>query len=141
MEYMHAQDLEHSVEGQRVPLGAFMVEEHVNKEMDSIEERIQTKEQTELMSLKKALHHYKSQKTHLNHLNYQLVNANRMIRKYIEEINSNYVELVQVVEEAVKRRYVALKQMPNYSRKIKSYRRKCQRYRNNLVEFGGGTRN
>ena len=44
MEYMHAQDLEHFVERQGVSLGEFLVEEHVNKEMDSLDEKVQTKE-------------------------------------------------------------------------------------------------
>ena len=75
--------------------------------MDSLEERIQTMEERKHTSLTKDLHHYKPQNTHLNNLNDHLVNDNHMIRKYLEEINSNYAKLVQVVEEAVKRRKMA----------------------------------
>ena len=39
------------------------------------------------MNLKKDLHHYKAQNTHLNQLNDQLVNYNRMISQDLEEIN------------------------------------------------------
>ena len=75
--------------------------------MDSLEEIIQTMEETKLTSLTNDLHHYKPQNTHLNNLNDHLVNDNHMIRKYLEEINSNYAELVQVAEEAFKIRKMA----------------------------------
>ena len=107
MEYMHVQYLEHSIEGQGVPLGDILVEEQMNKKVHILDENLQAKEETELINLKKALHHYKAQNIHLNQLNDQLVNANRMIRQDPEEINSNYAELVQVAKEAVKRRKIA----------------------------------
>ena len=64
---------------------------------------MQNGEEIEASNLRKALHHYKILISHLNHLNDQLVNENRMIRQDLEDINSNYAELVRVIEEAVKR--------------------------------------
>ena len=60
-----------------------------------------------ITSLRKDLHHYKGQNTHLNKLNDQCMSENHIIRKDIEEINVNYAELVQVAEEAVKRRKIS----------------------------------
>ena len=57
MEYMHAQDLEHFIERQGVPLGEILVEEQVNKKMDILDEKLQAKEETKLMNLRKYLHH------------------------------------------------------------------------------------
>ena len=107
MEYIHVQNLENYVEGQGVPLGEILVEEQVNGKMDIFDEKLQAKEETELMNIRKYLHHYKDQNTHLNQLNDHLVNSNLMTRKDIEEINSNNAKLVQVAEEAVKRRKMA----------------------------------
>ena len=44
--------------------------------MDILDENLQAKEEIELTTLRKDLHHYKAQNTHLNQLNDQLVNSN-----------------------------------------------------------------
>ena len=75
--------------------------------MDSLDEIMQTKEEKEITSIRKTLHHYKAQNTHLNQLNYQLMSENRMIRQELEEINENYAKMVQVAEEEVKRRNIS----------------------------------
>ena len=72
--------------------------------------KVQREEETEVSNLRKALHHYRAQNSHLNHLNDQLVNANRMIRQDLEDINANYVELVRVTVEVVKRRKTAMEE-------------------------------
>ena len=95
------------------------------------------------MNLKKDLHHYKAQNTHLNQLNENLVNSNHMISKYIEEINSNYAELVQVAEEAAKRRKMSQEtngKLLNYSNIINNFRRKFQLWRKSSVDFEEGLR-
>ena len=76
----------------------------MNQNGDTSEDSLRVEENTEIMNLQKALRHYKTQNSHLNHFNDQLVQANRRLREDLEEINTNYVESVQVAEEAVKRR-------------------------------------
>ena len=47
------------------------------------------------------------QNEHLNHINDQLVESNTMLKEDLQEVNLNFVELIQVSEEAVKRRKLA----------------------------------
>ena len=49
------------------------------------------------------MHHYKTHNSHLNHFNDQFVQPNQRMREDLEEINTNYVELVQVTKEVVER--------------------------------------
>ena len=49
----------------------------------------------------------KTHNSHLNDFNDKMVHTNRRLREYLEEINTNYVELVQAAEENVKRRKLA----------------------------------
>ena len=65
---------------------------------------MQNGEEEKVSNLWKSLHHYESQNSHLNNLNNQLVNANRMIK---QDLNANYAELVKVIEEALKRQKTA----------------------------------
>ena len=44
------------------------------------------------------------QNEHLNKINDQLVKANTMLKEDLQEVNQNFAELIQVSEEAVKRR-------------------------------------
>ena len=44
------------------------------------------------------------QNEHLNHINDQLVKADTMLKEDLQEVNQNFAELIQVSEEAVKRR-------------------------------------
>ena len=83
------------------------LEEHIRNEVNDLDVSMLNKEETELSCLRKALHHYKAQNSHLNHLNDQLVSPNHMIRQDLEDINANYVELVQATEEEVKRRKIS----------------------------------
>ena len=53
------------------------------------------------------MHYYKTHNSHLNLFNDQLVQANRILREDSEEINTNYAELVQAIEESMKRRKLA----------------------------------
>ena len=44
------------------------------------------------------------QNEHLNQIDDQLVKANTMLKEDLQEVNQNFPELIQVSEEAVKRR-------------------------------------
>ena len=90
MECMQVLDPKGLVEEQAISLHEVSVEEHINKQMDDLDERMKTKEETKITSLRKSLHQYKARNSHLNQLNDHLMSANRMIRQDIEEINVNY---------------------------------------------------
>ena len=66
------------------------MEEHISNEINDLHVIILSREETKLSRLRKALHDSKVQNVHFNHLNDQLVSANRMIRQDMEEINANY---------------------------------------------------
>ena len=84
-----------------------LTEEEMNECLDNSRDKLHAEEGTKMMNLMKALHHYKDKNPHLNHFNDHLVQANQISREDLEEINTNYVELVQDVEEAIKRRNLA----------------------------------
>ena len=67
-----------------------------------------------------------------------------MIMKYLKEINSNYAEFVQVVEEAVKRRKMAhetndklLKQNQELQEKVPAIEKEISRLRRRSQELDG----
>ena len=45
------------------------VEKTVNQEIDNSDENMQREEESEVSNLRKYLHHYKTQNSHINHLN------------------------------------------------------------------------
>ena len=100
MECMQVLDPKGLVE-EKFSLDEVSVGEHMNKEMDGLDERMQTKEEKEITSIRNTLHHYKAQNT-----SDHFMSENRMIRQDLEEINANYAEMVQVAEEEVKRRII-----------------------------------
>ena len=57
----------------------------------------QDKENREIEKLRR-------QNAHLHKINNQLVKENTMLKKDLKEVNQNFVELIQVLEEAMKRR-------------------------------------
>ena len=57
----------------------------------------QSKEYREIEQLRK-------QNGHLIQINDQLIRANTMLKEDLQEVNQNFVELIQVSKEAVKRR-------------------------------------
>ena len=63
----------------------------------NIMELKQDKENREIEKLRR-------QNAHLNQINDQLVKANTMLKEDLQEVNQNFAELIQVSEEAVKRR-------------------------------------
>ena len=69
MECMQVLNPKGLVEEPMISFPEVSVKEHINKEMDYMEERMQTSEQTKITSLRKALHHYKAPNSHLNQLN------------------------------------------------------------------------
>ena len=50
------------------------------------------------------IEHLRRQNGHLNQINDQLVKANTMLKQDLQEVNQNFAKLIQVSEEAVKRR-------------------------------------
>ena len=52
----------------------------------------------------KEIEHLRRKNEHLNHINDQLVESNTMLKVDLQEVNQNFAELIQVSEEAVKRR-------------------------------------
>ena len=67
-------------------------------------------------NLQRSIKQYKYQIEYLQETNEGLVNANRIFREYLEEVNSHYQELITVSKEALKRKrqtqslYTELKQ-------------------------------
>ena len=55
----------------------------------------------------KEIEQFKLQNEHINQINDSLLQANKMLKQDLQEINKNYSELAQVAEEAVKRRKIA----------------------------------
>ena len=55
----------------------------------------------------KEIEQLRRQNEHLNHINDQLVKSNTMLKEDLQEVNPNFAELIQVSEEAVKRRKLA----------------------------------
>ena len=66
-------------------------------------------EELNIESLQKKLQQYKIHNAHINETNDKMMQEKQMLKKYLQELNTNYAELVQVAEEAVKRRKVAQK--------------------------------
>ena len=79
-----------------------------------------------MKKLKKALHHYKAQNSHLNHFNDQLVSTNRRLREDLEEINTNYAKMAQPTEEVVRKRKLAQEKNEELSRKNQELQGKWQ---------------
>ena len=59
---------------------------------------------------KREIDHFRFQNEHMNQINNGLMKANMMLKQDLQEVNKNYSELVQVAEEAVKRRKVVQEQ-------------------------------
>ena len=78
----HVQDLncKDPDEENIIPLPEISVNKPISREVDGSNENMKRAEEIEVSNLIRALHHYKAQNSHLNHLNDQLVNANCMIR-------------------------------------------------------------
>ena len=62
----------------------------------------------------------------MNNLNDQLVQQNRILREDLEEIHTNYVELVQATKEDVRRRKLAQENNEELSRKNQYLQEKLQ---------------
>ena len=93
----------------------------MNQHMDTSKERLPIEENTKIINLQQGLHHYKTNNSHLDHFTDQLVQANRSLRENLEEMNTNYVELVQDVEEAMKIRKLAQtknKELSKYNQEL-----------------------
>ena len=58
----------------------------------------------------KEIEQFKLQNEHISQINGSLMQVNKMLKHDLQEINKKYLELVQVVEEAVKRRKIAKEQ-------------------------------
>ena len=54
----------------------------------------------------KEIEQVKIQNEHISQINGSLMRAKKMLKHDLQEINKNYSELVQVVEEAIKRRKI-----------------------------------
>ena len=67
---------------------------------DTVASMIQLKQSKEYREIKQL----RRQNEHLNQINDQLVKANTMLKEDLKEANHNFAELIQVSEEAVKRR-------------------------------------
>ena len=55
-------------------------------------------------NLQRSIKQYKSQIEYMHESNDRLVTTNRKLRKYLEEVNSHYQELITVSREALKRK-------------------------------------
>ena len=55
---------------------------------------------------RRAIDHFRIQNEHISQINDGLTKANMMLKQDLQEVNMNYAELIQVVEELVKRRKV-----------------------------------
>ena len=53
---------------------------------------------------KRKIDQFKIQNEHINQINDSLMQANRMLKQDLQEVNKNYSQLVQVEEEEMKRR-------------------------------------
>ena len=53
---------------------------------------------------KREIDQFKLQNEHVNQINDKLMQANRMLKQDLQEVNKNCSELVQVAKEAMKRR-------------------------------------
>ena len=73
VQYLKGKDL---AKENMVPFPEISAKKTVNQEVDNSYENMQREEETEVSNLRKALHHYKTQNSHINHMNDQLVNAN-----------------------------------------------------------------
>ena len=60
--------------------------------------------------LKKSLQYYKAQNGYLNDSNNQLMLANRRLREYLEETNSNYQGLIAYSKEVLRRKKLTQQQ-------------------------------
>ena len=79
-------------------------EKMVNEQSeDEIKEFVQGKD-------KREIDHFKIQNEHISQINDGLMKANKMLKQDLQEVNNNYAEFIQVVEEAVKRRKVMQEQ-------------------------------
>ena len=54
-------------------------------------------------NLQRSIKQYKHQIEYLHERNEGLVTANKILREYLEEVNSHYQELISVSKEALKR--------------------------------------
>ena len=79
MEDVQDLDCKNIDEENRVPFPE-ITKKTINQEVDNSDVNMRREEETNISNLKKALQHYKTQNSYLNHLNDQLVNENRMIR-------------------------------------------------------------
>ena len=59
---------------------------------------------------RKEIDHFKIQNEHISKINDGLMKANKMLKQDLQEVNNNYAEFIQVVEEAFKRRKVMQEQ-------------------------------
>ena len=61
--------MKHGLENQKVPMNEKLTREEMNQSAHSYGDILHVEERTEIMNLLKALHHYKTQNSHLNHFN------------------------------------------------------------------------
>ena len=61
----------------------------------------------------KEIEQLRRQNEHLNQINDQLVKENTMLKQYLQEVNQNFAELIQVSKEAVKRRKLVQEEKDN----------------------------
>ena len=66
--------------------------------------------------LRKYSQQYKVQNEYLNDANDNLMQANRILRGYLEEVNGHYQELIIVAKEALKRKKNAQSQIEDLTR-------------------------
>ena len=59
---------------------------------------------------KREIYHFRIQNEHISQINDGLMKENQMLKQDLHEVNKNYSELIQVAEEAVKRRKVVQEQ-------------------------------
>ena len=73
-----------------------MVDEDSEDEMKEFEQEKDRRE----------IDHFRIQNEHISQINAGLMKANMMLKQDLQEVNTNYLELIQVAEEAVKIRKV-----------------------------------
>ena len=73
IEYVNSQIMKHNLENQKVPMNEKLTREEMNQSVDTSGDRLHVEERIKIMNPRKALHHYKTQNSHLNNFNDQLV--------------------------------------------------------------------
>ena len=92
----------------------------------------------------KEIEQLRRQNEHLNHINDQLVKSNTMLKEYLQEVNQNFAELIQVLEESVKRRKLAqeetdqlLKDKEELTAKLRGMKKDIRRLQENSSALDG----